>query len=421
MATGRAVAPIAGIALAVLACATAPAARSGASDEVPRFALDGEHALVPVGDSPCRGPAAAPVTVVEFTDFECQHCARARQTLSALERRHSGEIRLCYKYRTIPLHMYSRDAAEAAEAAKRQGKFWPMHDLLFANQQALGPDDLVRYAQEIGLDVDRFNADRFNDAVFTRVDQDEALASEAGVRGAPTFFFNGRRLEGAQPIEKFEELFAASRRDAETALAAGVPPPEVYDAIMRVVELHANEPPRLAAPIPIADGDPCRGPAAAAVTVVEFTDFECPFCGMAKLTLDHIEQEYGGRLRVCVKMYPMPYHEHGLSSARYALAAHRQGRFFDLYDDLFAHPEALDDISIRSRARGLGLDVERLERDTASSEVAEQIARHVAEARQAEVRGTPTFVVNRELVFGAQPFEVFQQAVEHELSDGDRR
>jgi len=413
-------AAIALLALPWLACATTPAAPAGAAS-APRFALTGEHALVPLADSPCQGPAAAPVTIIEFTDFECPHCAHAQETVRALEQRYPGSIRVCHKHRTIPLHLFARDAAEAAEAAHRQGKFWPMHDLLFANQQALGAEDLARYARDLGLDVERFNADRMSDAVFKRVDQDEALAADLGVRGAPTFFFNGRRLDGAQPIERFEELYTAARRDADAARAAGVAANDVYPAIMRVIEQRSREPQLLVTPIPVAADDPCRGPASAAVTMVEFTDFECPFCGMAKLTVDRIEQQYGERIRVCIKMNPLPFHAHGLSTARYALAAQRQGKFFEMYDDLFAHQESLDDISVRSRARGLGLDIERLERDAASPEVAAQIARHVAEAKQAELRGTPTFAINRALIFGAQPVEVFQQVIDQQLAGGGQK
>jgi protein-disulfide isomerase len=413
-ATSRAA--LAGLALAWTACATTPATPTDTAASTPRFKLTGEHALVPLLDSPCQGPLDAPVTLVEFTDFECPHCAHAQETVRALALRHPGALRVCHKHRTIPLHLFARDAAEAAEAANRQGQFWPMHDLLFANQPALGAEDLVRYARDLGLDVDRFNADRTSEAVLKRVDQDEALAADLGVRGAPTFFANGRRLDGAQPIERFEELFAAAKRDADAARAAGVATADVYPAIMRVVEQRSREPQQLAAPIPVAADDPCRGPASAPVTLVEFTDFECPFCGMAKLTVDRIEQQYRDRVRICIKMNPMPFHAHGLSSARYALAAQRQGKFFELYDDLFAHQESLDDISVRSRARSLGLDIERLERDALGPEVAAQIARHQAEAKQAELRGTPTFAVNRALIFGAQPFELFQQVIDQQLA-----
>jgi protein-disulfide isomerase len=408
-------------ALVLLGCETSRAAAPATAAPLPdvELALSGEISFVPVDETPCRGPADALVTVVEFTDFECGHCARAQEILRVLEERHA-DLRVCYKHRTIPLHFYSRDAAEAAEAARIQGKFWEMHDLLFANQHALGPSDLDGYARVLGLELERFHRDRMSEAAFTRVDRDEVLAAELEVKSTPTFFINGRRIKGARPLEVFERYVQEARADAEQAMARGVPREQVYAAIIssgraqpaaEVGETHLA-----VVEVPIAPGDPCRGPADAPVTLIEFTDFECPYCGMAKQTVDRLEERYGERLRVCIKLNPLTYHRHGESTARYALAAARQGHFFTMYDDLFEHQGALDDISVFLRARALEIDVERMQADAASAEVSRQLARHRDEAKRAKLRGTPCFLVNSEVILGAQPYEVFEAAVERQLA-----
>jgi Na+/H+ antiporter NhaA len=147
-----------------------------------------------------RGPTEAPVTVVEYGDFECPYCGQAepvvRELLSGF-----GDVR--YVWRHLPLtdvHPNAQLAAEAAEAAGRQGSFWQMHDLLLAHQQELRPVDLLRYASTLDLDVERFHADLREHSLAERVADDVESADLSGVSGTPTFFINGRRHHGAYDI-----------------------------------------------------------------------------------------------------------------------------------------------------------------------------------------------------------------------------
>jgi Na+/H+ antiporter NhaA len=147
-----------------------------------------------------RGPIDAPITILEYGDFECPYCGRAEPVVRELLR-DFGDVR--YVWRHLPLndvHPRAQLAAEAAEAAADQGKFWEMHDLLFERQNALRPTDLVAYATQLGLDVDRFT-DRLREHVgATRVAEDVDSADLSGVSGTPTFFINGRRHHGAYDI-----------------------------------------------------------------------------------------------------------------------------------------------------------------------------------------------------------------------------
>jgi Na+/H+ antiporter NhaA len=165
-----------------------------------------------------RGPLDAPVTVVEYGDFECPYCGRAEAQVRELLR-DFADVR--YVWRHLPLsdvHDNAELAAEASEAATAQGAFWPMHDLLLVRQNALEPAELVGYADELGLGVDRFMHDLSDHSGARRIEEDVECADLSGVSGTPTFFVNGRRHHGAYDIETLSRAVrAAGARATVTA------------------------------------------------------------------------------------------------------------------------------------------------------------------------------------------------------------
>jgi Na+/H+ antiporter NhaA len=169
-----------------------------------------------------RGPLNGPVTVVEYGDFECPYCGRAEAIMRELLREF-GDV--AYVWRHLPLndvHANAQLAAEASEAAGDQGRFWEMHDLLLANQDALRPSDLLRYAEELGLDLDRFTADLRMHTGAGRVSEDVDTADMSGVSGTPTFFINGRRHYGAYDIGTLSAAVRlAGAQKLATATTAG--------------------------------------------------------------------------------------------------------------------------------------------------------------------------------------------------------
>jgi protein-disulfide isomerase len=167
-----------------------------------------------------RGPVESAVTLVEYGDFECPYCGQAEPIVRELLREF-GDVR--YIWRHLPLndvHPHAQLAAEAAEAASEQGVFWELHDLLLAHQDALRPDDLIGYAEQLGLDLERFANDLREHAGATRVAEDVDSADLSGVSGTPTFFINGRRHHGAYDIAA---LSAAVRAAGAQATLAAVP------------------------------------------------------------------------------------------------------------------------------------------------------------------------------------------------------
>jgi protein-disulfide isomerase len=162
------------------------------------------------------GPADARVTLVEYGDFECPHCASVQPIVQAARRAFGGNLRFAFRH--FPLrssHPRALPAAKAAEAAGEQGRFWEMHDLLYRRQTELGDADLERHARALGLDVERFRESLGERTHEVRIREDLASAARSGARGTPTLFINGERYDGA--LER-EEIFAALAR-AAVALA----------------------------------------------------------------------------------------------------------------------------------------------------------------------------------------------------------
>jgi protein-disulfide isomerase len=144
-----------------------------------------------------RGPRSAPVTLVEYGDYECPYCGKAYYVLKELEQRAGNLMR--FVFRNFPLttvHPHAERAAEAAEAAGAQDKFWEMHDLLFENHQALEDEDLTEYAARAGLDSTRFVRDMREGRYLNRLREDFLSGARSGVNGTPTFFINGVRHDG---------------------------------------------------------------------------------------------------------------------------------------------------------------------------------------------------------------------------------
>lgn len=160
--------------------------------------------LAVAAEGPSRGPATAPVTIVEFSDFQCPFCSRAAETLKQVEQKYGDKVRLVFRDLPIlQLHKDAGRAAEAAECAHEQGRFWAMHDDLFAHQNALGADDIKKRAAGLGLDVAAFSACLDSGRHTANWQKDAADAERYGVSSTPAFFVNGRLLVGAQPLEAF--------------------------------------------------------------------------------------------------------------------------------------------------------------------------------------------------------------------------
>jgi protein-disulfide isomerase len=170
---------------------------------------------IPTEGSPVLGPANAPIKLVEFSDFQCPYCIMATPQIEALLKAYGGQISLTFKQFPLDMHSQAAGAAAAALAAQMQGKFWPMHDALFAQQGHLSPQVILQIAGKIGLSLIRFQADMNSDEVKKTVARDLEDGENAGVTGTPTLFVNGQRYNGPVKVEALKPII-----DAELKLPA---------------------------------------------------------------------------------------------------------------------------------------------------------------------------------------------------------
>ena len=171
-----------------------------------RVMLDPPREKVAVAGSPSKGPASAPIELIEFSDFQCPFCLRAYPTVNQVMSTYGDKVRLVYRHYPLPSHPNARPAAEASQCAAEQGQFWQYYERLFADQTKLSDADLKQAAAALGMDAGRFNACVDSHKYKDRVEKDILEGNEAGVSGTPAFFINGRMLTGAQPFDAFKRI-----------------------------------------------------------------------------------------------------------------------------------------------------------------------------------------------------------------------
>jgi len=161
-------------------------------------------------DDHAQGPADAAITLVQYGDYECPYTRLSLHSVHQLQREFSDALRFVFRHFPLSeIHPHARAASTAAEAAARQTDFWTMHEYLFEHQQALEDTDLERYAQELGLDSDRFARERISTDVETRIDRDLASGERSGVPGTPTFYVNGIRHDGGYDLDSLRSAIVA--------------------------------------------------------------------------------------------------------------------------------------------------------------------------------------------------------------------
>lgn len=390
---------------------------------------------VPVDDSPVRGPADALVTIVESSDFECPFCKRVGPTLKQLEETFPGKIRFTFKHNPLPFHAKAMPSAVAAEEARAQGgaaKFWAMHDKLFESAPSLDRASLEKAAQELGLDMAGFKKALDENRHEARIRRDQALVNGLGATGTPSFFINGRKVTGAQPFENFRVVVEEELKKAEALTRSGVAAKDVYAKIIEngataPVMLPAPAggaapaappppPPAVAAKVSFRPDDPSRGPQAAPVTIVLFSDFQCPFCSRVEPTLAQLIQAYPSDVRIVWKHQPLPFHPNAMPAAIASEAAREQGKFWQMHDLMFQNQQQLSPANYEAWARQIGLDGKKFQAALNSPTVKSRIEEDSRQGNQVGANGTPTSFVNCRQVVGALPYDAFKKIVDEEIA-----
>jgi len=377
--------------------------------------------------SPVRGPAQAKVTLVVFSDFQCPFCARVVPTYRRLQETFGNDLRIVWRNQPLPFHQNAMPAAEAAMAAGAQGKFWQMHDRLFDDPSHLSTDELRKTAEAIGLDLKRYDDDLAAHRYQPQVEGDIQQAARFGVSGTPTSFINGRKIAGAYPFATFAAIITEEIARADALLKGGVAPEQLYAALLA----HNPPPPPPEAPptedehavvaLDLPADAPSRGPRGAPVTLVEFSDFQCPYCARAQKAVAAVEEKYRGRLRRVFMHVPLPFHDKAQLAAEAAVAAGAQGKFWAMHDLLFDNQGALDRADLDGYARQAGLDAGRFAAALDHHTYAARVAADLKQAEQVGVDGTPTFFVNGIKLVGAQPAERFEALIDEALKAAPAR
>jgi len=335
----------------------------------------------------------ARVTIVEFFDYQCPFCLKTNPAVEEAIKHYPGNVRLVLKNLPLSIHPDSALAHQAALAAGEQGRFWEMHDLLFANHNKIKLPDLVLYAQQLHLDVPRFQKALESGRFHQVIDDDAAMARGLGITATPTFFINGQQLTGQQSVERLNAAIDEALNPGRSAIAA---------ARVTIDKLNLAR-------------APVRGQAQAPVTIIEFSDLQCPFCARVTPTLRELMKQYPDQVRWVFKSFPLGFHADSPLAHAAALAAQRQGKFWEMHDLIFANQRNLKRDNLLAEAVSLNLDMDKFRADLDSADVKQQLEADKKEGEGLGVNGTPAFYINGKSFSGAMPIEQFQAAINNAL------
>ncbi len=401
-----------------------------------RGGLDHSASPVPVTkDDPAWGDPDALVTIVEISDFECPFCSRVNPTMKQIKDTYGPKkVRIVWKHNPLPFHKNARGAHEASQtvfAVAGHEAFWKFHDLAFQNQKSLNDANYETWAGQAGADVAKFKAAYSSKKHAAKVDKDLAMAQSIGARGTPHFRINGVTVSGAQPFPKFKEVIDAELKEAEALLKGGTKRAAVY--VERTKANHkaapANPQQQQKAQAPpvdttvwkaeVFDEDPIQGKKDALVTIVEWSDYQCPFCKRVGPTLKQIKDTYKDDVRIVWKDNALPFHPRAKPAATLAHVARKSGghdKYFQAHDALFESHPKLEDADLQAVANKLGLNWDTVKKAIDGDTFGKLIAKNMELAQALQARGTPHFFINGRRLSGAQPFDNFKKLIDEELA-----
>ncbi len=385
-----------------------------------------------IKNRPIKGAKDAIVTIVEYSDFQCPFCGRVEPTVDAVMKKYAGKVRVIWKNFPLGFHKNAMPAAEAMEAIyhlKGDAAFWKAHNKFFHNQRKLSPDFYKETAKELGVDMAKFNDANSKHTYQGLIKKQMSEASRVGTRGTPAFYINGKFLSGAQPLANFEKIIDQEIKNAEAMLKKGIAKNKIYETIMKTAEkkLSAGPAPkrRPGSPDPAKvyynnlNGGPARGPKDALVTIVEYSDFQCPFCSRVEPTMDRIMKEYAGKVRIIWMNNPLGFHKNAMPAAEAAYSIYKlkgDKAFWKAHAKFFKNQRKLSSEFYTETAKELGVDMGKFENATSKHTYQGIIKSQQMQGAKIGARGTPAFFINGRFLSGARPFEHFKKLIDEELA-----
>jgi len=368
--------------------------------------------------APSRGPADAPVVIEVYSDFHCPYCKQLAGTLKTLESQYAGKLRVLFHHFPLSIHPGAELASQASVCAQEQGKFWEYHDRLMEMKDKPDAAKLSQFAGEVGLDTAAFQQCYTSGKYKTWVEQEMRLGQNAGVTGAPGYFINGRPLRGVMPIDRLKAII-----DWNLKPEGKYPGPVDTQAGAKGQAGQQKNPgldaqKKYAFPADWLKKGVSKGPENAPVTVVEFLDYNCPFCQKGAAITDQIFAAYPGKVRILAKNLPLPMHPNAQKTAEAVLCAQEQGKFWEFRREIFGEFWGKNSAGdMKAIAKKIGLKESDFASCLDSSKMKPAIEEDVKVLQALGSTGAPTFFVNGKPVVGAQPFEKFSKAIDEALAE----
>ncbi|NVB36568.1 thioredoxin domain-containing protein [Pseudenhygromyxa sp. WMMC2535] len=402
--------------------------------------LEDEYAL---------GGDKALVTIVIWSDYACPPCGRSWQVMKHLVEDYGEDLRVVFRAGTVPGFAHGERASEAAFAAGAQGKFWDMHWRLFEHPDDFSRPVLRKHAEAIGLDLAQFMDDLDTGRFAGRRIRDRRASMELGVSALPVAFVNGLYVLGFKDEAGWHALIDREIATAKQMMQEGIRREGVYDEFMRTAkrgsvdedsdeakrlraqreaQAKSAKPAQLASPAydqryAIPTGAPGFGPEDAPVVMVEFIDYQCPYCQKAQQeVIPALLERYPEDLRIELRHLPLEIHPSAPAAARAVITAGAQGKAAEFSDALWHRgaDQGLGLTTFVAVAKQIGIDADRFERDFQTREIGEQLMRDVLLARRLGVQGTPGFFVNGRYVDGARSLGTFTDMIDEELASAEK-
>ena len=382
------------------------------------------HAAMPVlGTEPIWGTRRAPLTWVLFGDLDCPHTRSAWRALAAVKASFGDDLRIVFRHRPLREHPNAFDAARVlAGLSKSRGSqaFFDVLDRISRDDASLTQEHLQALLTLAGYGGESLT--QLASAGEPEVLADLQLAGQFAVKSTPFSFLNGQPVDGERAAAELLRLLNDEHRSATWSLASGVAADALYSTrtSSNLIGVGDSAALRVCAPLTTS---PVRGAPDALVTVVEFSDFECPFCARAEPTLRTLLERYPKTLRLVWKNYPLPQHKNARMLANFAADARARGSsasFWAVHDGLFANQSALDERTLGELAGKAGLDGALLMIAARSGVHDAEIQADIAVGQKLGVNGTPVFFVNGRRVQGALGLEQFDALIQEELKSAQR-